>query len=243
LPLGIYHRTRRRYGLLFCPSCLQRDGPAPYFRKTWRLALSFACTTCGIALHEKCPCCGQPVIFFRQELGQKSAMPRTLLSACFYCGFDLAQAAGVPASAALLHAQAEWHRVLAEGWQRTVFYPHQYFAVLRHVAGVLNQPQLVDSGLHRTLDAYTSGESLCEVPLFRGPLEQWPLSLRCTRLLQAQWLLTDWPARFVGVMKQHRIASTPLLREFTRAPFWYASVVLEHLYVNNVNRRFTAFWT
>lgn len=168
LPLGIYHRTRRRYGLLFCPSCLQRDGPTPYFRKSWRLALSFACTTCGIELQEKCPCCSRPVIFFRQELGHKSAMPSTLLSACFHCGFDLAQAVGVPASAVLLRAQTEWQRVLAEEWRETVFYPHQYFAVLRHVAKALNQPQLISSGLHRTLRAYTGGENLCEVPLFRA---------------------------------------------------------------------------
>jgi hypothetical protein len=55
-------------------------------------------------------------------------------------------------------------------------------------------------------------------------------------------LLIEWPTRFISLMKKYRIASTPLLRDFYDAPFWYSSVVIDHLYVNNVNRRFAGFW-
>ena len=35
LPLGIYHRTRKAYGMQYCPECLFWD-ETPYFRRRWR---------------------------------------------------------------------------------------------------------------------------------------------------------------------------------------------------------------
>jgi hypothetical protein len=242
LPLGIYHRIRRRYGLLFCPSCLQADGVNPYFRKSWRLALSFVCLNCGVKLHEKCPNCNQPVMFFRQELGHKSAMPNTLISSCFHCGFDLSQASKVLASQELLSTQVEWNRIMMQGWCASVFYPPHYFEVLRQIAKVLNSKMISNPALQQILSLCIDKEDRCELPSLQGPLEQWPLYLRRARLLQAHWLLTEWPIRFITIMKEYRIASTPLLRDFPNAPFWYSSVVVEHLYINNVNRRFAGFW-
>src|SRR5918911_766517 len=42
MPVGIYHRTRRRYGLQFCPRCLAED-KEPYYRRAWRLAFVTFC--------------------------------------------------------------------------------------------------------------------------------------------------------------------------------------------------------
>lgn len=35
LPAGVYHRTRRHFGVQFCPQCLAEDHE-PYFRTRWR---------------------------------------------------------------------------------------------------------------------------------------------------------------------------------------------------------------
>src|SRR5207237_99582 len=51
MPLGIYHRTRKRFGLQFCPQCLIKDGNRPYFRKSWRLSLSIVCPVCRLKLY------------------------------------------------------------------------------------------------------------------------------------------------------------------------------------------------
>ena len=59
---------------------------------------------------------------------------------------------------------------------------------------------------------------------------------------QAQWLLADWPTRFIQLAKRNRVSSTPMLSDMTEIPFWYHSIVWEHLYMNNRNRRFGDFW-
>ena len=52
LPLGIYHRTRQRYGMQFCPQCLAED-TQPYFRRTWRLALQTICLKHELVLRDR----------------------------------------------------------------------------------------------------------------------------------------------------------------------------------------------
>ena len=246
LPLGIYHRTHRRLGLVFCPNCLRKDGPTPYFRTRWRLALAVVCPECGLWLQEKCPNCQAPVVFFRIDLGRKSELPDVSISHCFQCRFDLAQADSVPAPAHLLAGQREWYRILEEGWTTSVVYPHLYFVVLRQLAQALSSNKLWCRPLQAAMTTHVgpdlppsiAPESLREARSF----EYLPLTVRGALLQQANWLLTDWPGRFVSFMKQHRIASTPLLQDLPEIPFWYHSTVQQHLYVNNVNRRFADFW-
>ncbi|WP_460500261.1 TniQ family protein [Hymenobacter agri] len=247
LPLGIYHRTRRRYGLLFCPGCLRRDGATPYYRTHWRLALSLACPECGLCLHDHCPNCQAPVIFFRIDLGHKLELPDVPISHCFRCGFDLARAEAVGAPASIIRAQLEWERILTEGWTAAVGYPHLYFGVLHQLVRVLSSDKPACSPLQQAL-ARQAEPSLPEMAVEQlraaRSFEHLPFDARCTVLLQAHWLLTEWPHRFVSFMKHHRIASTPLLQGASpeQVPFWYSSVVREQLYVNNVNRRFPDFW-
>lgn len=245
LPLGIYHRTHRYSGLLFCPGCLRADGTTPYFRKHWRLALAQVCTRCTVHLHDRCPACGLPVTFFRVELGHKQTLPDTPISHCYGCGFDLAETATEPAAAALVSAQVEWERILVEGWKPQVFYPHQYFVVLRHLVQTLASARPSCRDLQRAVDAQTGWSPQQEQPTVRtqrSNFELLPLRVRGGLVRQAQWLLAEWPHRFVGLMKSIRVASTPLLQDFADAPFWYYSVVQQNLFMSNVNRRFGAFW-
>lgn len=248
LPLGIYHRMHRRCGLLFCPGCLRRDGANPYYRTRWRLALSLACPACGVRLHDHCPGCQAPVIFFRKDLGHKLELPDVPLSHCFRCGFDLASAETVRAPASVLRAQTEWERILIEGWTEAVSYPHLYFFVLHQLVRVLSSDRTACAPLQQAL-AQQAGPDLPEVVVGRlraaRSFEHLPFDARWAVLQQAHWLLTEWPHRFVYFMKHHRIASTPLLQGLSleQVPFWYGSVIQEELYVNNVNRRFANFWS
>ncbi|TGD78236.1 TniQ family protein [Hymenobacter wooponensis] len=243
LPLGIYHRTRRRHGLLFCPGCLRRDGPVPYFRTRWRLAISIACPRCKLYLQDRCPQCEQPIIFFRRELGHKSALADRPLSYCFHCGFNLATTAEA-APKTVITAQHEWYRILRQGWKPTVPFPHLYFVVLRRLATVLGGNSAMYRSLQEALCHHTRAElGPVVIPNARERmLEDWSLAARRTMLLQASWLLEDWPRRFVSIMKQHHITSTPLMRDMHDVPFWYESVILANLRMTNENRHFKGFW-
>jgi hypothetical protein len=245
LPLGVYHRTHRHYGLLFCPSCLKADGNKPYFRTHWRLALAQVCTSCGVYLQEKCPSCERPVTFFRVDVGRKEALPDTPISHCFYCARDLATVSTEQASATDWQVQNEWERVLREGWNEQVFYPHQYFDVLHQLVKILASPSPRCTALQHAVDNQTGwspDEEQVVMRTQRTPFESLPFRVRGGLIRQAQWLLAEWPRRFIQVMKQNRVTSTPLLHSMPTIPFWFHSVVQQNFSMSNRNRRFGDFW-
>lgn len=234
LPLGIYHRTRRYYGLLFCPLCLRKDGATPYFRTHWRLAISYACTQCGVYLHDSCPGCEQPVTFFRVELGRKSGLADRPISHCFHCGLDLARIPTEYAPAPVLADQRELERILREGWNEQAFYPHLYFVVLRQLIKQLINARPASVALQQAIDTETGWSPVQENPIVRTgkvSFELLPLRVRSGVIRQAQWLLTDWPERFLEMAKRYPITSTPFLYAMPDIPFWFQKVIIENLYV------------
>jgi len=66
LPLGVYHRTRRRAGQQWCGECLRAD-PQPYYRKNWRLAISSTCSRHGLVLADRCIECASPAVPHRGD--------------------------------------------------------------------------------------------------------------------------------------------------------------------------------
>lgn len=236
LPLGIYHRTRRYYGLLFCPECLRKDGAVPYFRTYWRLAIMHVCTKCGVYLQDRCPGCNHPVTFFRVELGHKSALADKPISHCFHCGLDLSKVPVEPAPYSVISCHVELERILREGWNEQVFYPHLYFVVLRQLAKQLINARPASIALQRAVDAETGWSPIeqdASVRKNKIPIELLPLRVRGGVIQQAQWLLTDWPHRFVEITRRYQVTSTPFLYAMPDVPFWYYRVVMENLYVSN----------
>jgi hypothetical protein len=237
MPLGIYHRTHRSQGLVYCPHCLQRDGAAPYYRTSWRLAFHVVCPTCGIYLHEGCPACGKPVNFFRIELGRKSSIADRPISTCYNCAFDLSQSSARVASPKTLRRYRSLYRISREGWNRSIPYPHQYFRVLRQIIGLLTSRS--ERVVTLQVDMRLRLAQPVEWPTSWISFEQIPITGRIYLLDQAMWLLTDWPDRFIAVMRYHRINSTSLLRDMSgEVPFWFSTIVSEQFYITNINRRF-----
>ena len=61
LSAGIYHRTRLRHALQFCPDCLAEG--VPHYRRSWRLGFVVACEAHGDRpLRDACPHCDAPVM-------------------------------------------------------------------------------------------------------------------------------------------------------------------------------------
>jgi hypothetical protein len=241
LPLGIYHRTHRQNGLLFSPQCLHQDSTTPYYRTQWRLALFDVCTSCGVFLHEKCPMCEKPVTFFRLELGRKSSLPDSPISFCFNCRFDLATAPVVRASIDYINGQVELLRILHQGLDKQVIFPHLYFDVLHQIVKLLTSSRPSCIPLQQLVDQEIGWSPVAveyEIRKRRIPFECMPLAVRGGVIRQAQWLLTDWPYRFIYVMKCSRTNSTPLFCDMENIPFWYYQVIHDNLYVSNANRRF-----
>jgi hypothetical protein len=175
-------------------------------------------------------------------LGRKSALPDTAISICFNCGYDLTQATAVPACKSLCDLQAEWYRIMEEGWRPDVLFPHLYFEVLHQVVKMLSSCNQRCAVLQKEIQAHTNLALPSYTSAARNGkivFEQLNLAERNILLRQAAWVLADWPNRFIEVMKQCRVTSTPLLRDMATVPFWYHTVVHEHFYISNVNRHFS----
>lgn len=87
--VGIYHRTRKRYGLQYCPLCLEEH---LVFYRTWRLAFVTVCPTHHVLLRDACDTCGAPIIPHRQ---------RVCARYCDRCGGDLCALGRNPAPPSL----------------------------------------------------------------------------------------------------------------------------------------------
>src|SRR5205814_803631 len=79
---------RQNFGQQFCPLCLHED-KEPYYRKRWRLAFMTCCEIHAVALLDRCPQCGSPVNFHRNELGDPNVSHAVSTTHCFKCALDL----------------------------------------------------------------------------------------------------------------------------------------------------------
>lgn len=91
LPLNMYHRTYRNFGIQYCPQCLAEDA-IPYFRLGWRLAFYTFCPTHQVLMHDRCHQCLKPVAFHRVELGKANQLDGKTMNHCWHCDAVLSEA-------------------------------------------------------------------------------------------------------------------------------------------------------
>lgn len=239
MPLGVYHREHKNYGLMFCPKCLKNDGDSPYFRKHWRLSFSIICSKCGIYLHDRCPKCGKPIVFFRTELGKKEELPTKSIAVCYHCDFDLRETPTVQAPVKLSRGQRTFYRILQEGWNKEVIYPHLYFDAVYQVLKALKSPSIRCRKLQHDLATRFGTPNIVETLISeKCSFEFLALDKRVVLLKQIWWLFGDLENHFIPVTKYHGMTSFVFFNDMAYRPFWFEKLVMEHLFVSNVNRKF-----
>ena len=225
LPAAIYHRTRKRPFMQFCPICLARD-KEPYYRRSWRLALTTFCDKHNVMLHDRCPKCETPVMFYRQELGDRWTVSIQSLTLCTGCGFDLRDAevdeVMVVDHHALLTLRLQL-RNLDLGWtfnDKHMFqYSQLYFSVLRNLIQKMMSPWTV----RRLLTVAQVKFSLPQIKgeRAREPFEFYGVAERHQLLQVATWYLMDWPLRFQALFRANGCRYSELMRDFEDVPYWF----------------------
>lgn len=231
MPLGVYHRTRRRYGLQFCPLCLATDAE-PYFRRSWRLAFNTVCERHGVLMHDRCHRCGAPVIFFRRELGHRDEHRFDPAARCHVCGGDLSRAPAWDSFTGDVHALIQLRSLVTfydMGWtfcgNETYQYGHLFMDVLHRMCNFLTSTK---GKKLLTVAAGESGLASMGVTGNGRDFESRPLIERHYLLLAALWLLMDWPGQFVQACRQAKTTQSRLLSDWG-PPYWFASEVRERL--------------
>lgn len=78
-----------------------------------------------------------------------------------------------------------------------------------------------------------SGFNTVPVPPRHVEIEHLNVAERRLLLLQAHWLLDEWPHRFVRLCKDNQIWSAWILKDMPEAPFWFSDVIHKELYVRH----------
>lgn len=205
LSLGVHGRSYPRYGLQFCPECLQTE---VVFRRTWRLAFVFACPVHQRVLEDRCTTCRAPVVL------RRSRFPGAL---CHHCGsaltrdtnrnFDVLLPRALQVQARYLQlVQPDTLRVGAEELT-----PSQLFTGLTILLKVLRDKSKFHASLFRPEVAaiLSSCQSLCFAPV----LARMQL---CALLLE---MLDDWPHRFLELTKISKMTQVEF-NHHGRVPSW-----------------------
>lgn len=227
LPAGVFHRVRRRFGMQFCPLCLATDID-PYYRRRWRLAFMTVCDVHGCLMHDRCHQCGAPVVFHRQEMGDRAQLRPKGMTRCHACLADLSRAPAwcPPAPPGLsivtLRSLATFPDL---GWwfvgDRVIPFSHLYFDVLRHLL------KLFSNRYGQALLDYVEAETGWSDVKSEQPAQQFEvMSVRERHrwLMAALWLLEDWPRRFEVAGRTQGLTQTRILEGHIQ-PFWFESSV------------------
>lgn len=230
LPTGLYHRTRRRAGVQFCPLCLKLD-TVPYYRRHWRLALSTICSAHDCLLEQTCPSCGSPIIFHQHGIGRSKSIPDSALSICSKCFFRLGDTpprhAGCADSAAGQSLLTMTRTVQLGDWDgslRPEPMSLAFFSGLRVLLGLI-------CGRHGAqIRSVLSGTIGMEIdPVARLDFEYQPLEVRYASLLAAMALLVNWPLRFHEVCWSAKLTRSRLTDAFSSMPYWLRMEVDQYL--------------
>lgn len=237
MPVGVYHRTRRNFGLQFCPRCLGEDRE-PYYRRSWRLAFITFCEVHHSSLLDRCPKCGEPVNFHRDEMGRRDQAMARSLTRCHACKFDLRRSESGPITTQADERVFEFQKALAKvmqlGWVEIpphgAIYSHLYFTVVHHLMRLCAMGE--KSAVLReavSLEVYEGTPAPRSPPTGRD-VERMGVAARRRALDMARHLLDGWPHGFIRLCQKNKVWSSVLLRDLEPAPFWYWSVIHAHLY-------------
>jgi hypothetical protein len=233
LPVGVFHRVRRRFGMQYCPLCLKSD-LIPFYRKTWRLALHVICPKHQCVMEAHCPSCTAPIAYHRHGVGRERQIFEEALLHCSHCNFDLRHT--VPSNF-IWRDEDSWAQLLkiinicdGDQWDCGALTPASsvpFFRGLHILLSLLN-------GRHsqRIVPGLAAGMGV-ETPVLRkarhSEFEFLRVQDRLQLLLMVAWLLVDWPQRFVEVCQAGRMTRSRVADDVDSLPFWLADVTNEFL--------------
>ncbi len=240
LHAGVYHRSRKRYGLQYCPLCLAQD--PPYFRRLWRLAFVTVCPEHGTLLLDRCPNCKAPVAPHKVDMGvhtNKTEPSDVPINVCHRCGKDLSgndPSRLKVADPDIRTFQAKLLNALETGYttlpshgkaHESVHSSLAYFDGLRPLLTALTGTRHTGPfGAHvaERVGIPDMAFDLADTP---NDFEYQPFINRHQLLRMAAWLFGDWSERFIQAYAQTEMAPSYLLGDMGEVPLWLETAVDE----------------
>jgi len=226
LTLQMYHRKHEGFGLQFCPLCL-REGPAPYFRKSWRVAFNTVCPAHQCMMQDRCPVCETGVAFHRQDMGKHDCPIPDTLAICHKCGFDLGQSGSTPIVSFDTQVDSWLNRACQQlgpacGCENVI--DIDTLGVMRQLGKLLVSPYSTIK-LHAHI---CSKLGVQKIPLSTGRLafELRPLLERHHLMQLLGWLMLDLEPRLRTAWRAKAVQYNHLCKDYNNAPAWFQATAL-----------------
>ncbi|CAM1339213.1 TniQ family protein [Tenacibaculum aestuarii] len=221
LPLGIYHRYRKRKGLLFCPRCLKER---KYFKKEWRLSSSIVCLKCNSFLQDSCPKCNKPIVFHRLDIKNKSELLDNEITNCYNCLYDLSMSPVLSPNIKYIQYQKCINKTLYQGYNNISNYSFSYFFVLFRLCNLLGANSLIWNKFSSYFRDKYESFGLNEVS--HREFDYCDIKARRVLLYEAYFLLKDFPVNFKKFVNENRINYTDFWRDDNnRLPFFIYDIL------------------
>jgi hypothetical protein len=172
-------------------------------------------------LHDRCPCCGESVVFQRIELGKgkDEAGLDKKLSTCFNCGFDLALSKGEKPIFMNQEIADTWLNLLNGLNENSLSaFDLARLSVLHHFCKLLASKVTSEKLL-----AFIGSSLSMPTPepnLALRHFEANDIAVRHEVFEYAWWLLLDWPNNLYSAWLNGAIRYNQLLKDFNVAPSW-----------------------
>ncbi|HAT3994296.1 TPA: TniQ family protein [Elizabethkingia anophelis] len=213
--LGIYHRTRNRYGLYVCPGCLNKKA---YYKKSWRLLSSVVCMDCRCYLIDRCPDCHNPIVFQRLGIGNKDRYEEKPLYLCWSCNYDLRSDIKEVNAPLIVNYQQYINDTVKHSYNEHTQYSFLYFKVLLLF---LKKICTTSSNWSRIKKAFISefGINLKGERSMSLGIED-----RAIIFSYIHVILSEWPNNFIPFIKKYKLRYSDFSKDTTTLPFWFYEV-------------------
>jgi hypothetical protein len=239
MPVGVSHGAQRHPGLQFCPLCLAED-EEPYYRRSWRLAFITLCVEHKIPLLDRCAECGSPVAFHKRLTGNPCDVPSFNIVSCQSCAADLRSAASgfsqptPEISEQEIFFQKSLMEAMNNGWTEVpgsgAVHSYLYFRVLRRLMALLSGGRRAAMIRERVSRRYgVENFTVTHRSNKNQYIEFLEVSTRRGLLNMTREMLRDWPNEFIIFCQTNKLWSQLLLKDLSSAPFWFWTVVQNHL--------------
>ena len=208
--LGAHLRSHTRYGLQYCPDCLDS---CPAFLRSWRLSFVFACVKHKRILADRCGQCQAPVMLHRSRFAG---------ALCHQCGAPLA---GVPRSHPDLSidtALGVQERLLALQAQHEICLAGEMIKHDEFFDGLMILLKMVREKMHSHPQDF--GHDSAIVLNNHDPLSASSVAVRlvlCAKILE---LLDTWPHKFLRMAASLGMSQAGFLH-LGRSPQWLSTVL------------------
>ncbi len=234
LPAGVYHRSRRCHGVLYCAGCLAEA--TPYYRRSWRLGFSTVCPSHRRPLLDSCPSCESPIMFHRGDIGDRGVFDAAAaMTTCSSCRYDLRNTVDrIDAYVGLALSQKDIiDEAISDGnvlIGENRVHSQMFFLGLRIVTQFLAVGRM-SSAMREKLAGLLGLPFF--IPEWAGRLamiEHLAVKDRLRLLVLSLALLADWPTTFIRVARSVGATASDVTGRVENVPYWLARAVDSELF-------------